>query len=49
MGWKGVVRAIETDMRRSARAAEKRQKLQQKFQAMDDAANAVSAYPRSDN
>jgi hypothetical protein len=44
MGWKGTVRAIQADMRRAAREADRKQKIQAKLQALDDAQSAVRAF-----
>ena len=44
MGWKGTVRAIQADMRRAAREADRKQKIQAKLKAMDDAQSAVRAF-----
>ena len=44
MGWKGTLRAIETEIRRSAREAERRRKHTAKIQSLEDADNAVRAF-----
>ncbi len=44
MGWKGTIRAIETEVRRSARESERRQKLQAKQDALQDAEETVNAF-----
>lgn len=44
MGWRGFLRAVEADMRRSARNAERRQKYNNKIQELTNAANTVKAF-----
>jgi hypothetical protein len=44
MGWRGTLRTIEAEMRRSARETERRQKQRAKIQALNDAENTVNAF-----
>jgi hypothetical protein len=44
MGWRGFLRAVEADMRRSARASEKREKIEQKIANLNHASEVVSTF-----
>jgi hypothetical protein len=44
MGWRGVVRAIEADARRNARARERNKKIEAKMRLLNDAVDTVNAF-----
>ncbi len=44
MGWRGLARSLETAVRRSAKEADRREKIQAKLRALENASNAVESF-----